>query len=435
MKKISTFATVMIAAVSIGLTSCNKDEVLSSAQSAEQASIARAPSNAKYSDYILTPNEVCEFVTKDLQNSGGKFAKKQVDYAEPILFSDFKLDSAFIKFKELQDSGIIKMTDPAIYIVHFKNEGYSVVFPDKRLGEIIIHSQTLGDIAAADFHKAADKNTTYTPLIPRIHWELDYMLPECDYKLIEELMSWLHTTLMSNLLEKPTQFKHAPNASGGGGGGFPSAWSGWYTTQDNAIVDPYIVTDVDALNSWQPNYNLGTLAIAVFEFLGHFEISNNYFNLPCNWAAIKGNESTVPAPELTCKISQHCRMYQHTANGVIPFDDFGKALNILSNDFPNAKLQRLAYIDELTPVYDNLTHIIEMHNPVIMLYTGNYGLAYREELLQNDYNQYDQSGNVIQTLCSIYDSRIHYGISSSDKINREKTLRSASKNAFYYIAY
>ncbi|MDR0830756.1 MAG: hypothetical protein LBN95_11700, partial [Prevotellaceae bacterium] len=135
MKKVFIFA----AAVAIGFSACQKAEL---AVDNNLPVKQKTTANGGYSDYILSEQDAIALVKKDLQNAGGEFAKKTVAGVEPILFSDF--EDSEKEFLELQQENIIKLSNPALYIVSLQDGGFALVFPDRDFGVSVIHAQTSG---------------------------------------------------------------------------------------------------------------------------------------------------------------------------------------------------------------------------------------------------------------------------------------------------
>ena len=436
-KKSINFAAVMfMAALTIGLASCNKYAMLNSAQDAEHGVIARSPMGGDYSDYIITPEEALIMVANDLIQSGGEFARKQVDYVEPLLFSDFEFELGY--FEELERLDIIKMSDPLAYIVYFDDDGYALMTCDKDFGVEIMHVQTGGTIT---------KDEATTPLITLgypegyedpynsgIHPHLWADLLVARFK---EQYGWKEVLILNNF---QWRFKYCDDC---GGGSHISTYVGfaneWATYHKDSVKTSFWLT-AGELNEFG---TIGTLAPAVLEFLGYFENPSTLFGITGNWSAIKSWHSTTPAPQWAWEIQNYCTIA--LPGGLQTGTIFGFAKNFLVNEcngyYSSADVVQLIH-DEDNPSSGAITDKIAEGKPVLVNFNSKTGLAHKEWLqkdLQYTFYFYSNGATRIPTGRERYSSIIFYKVSLQNEVMDCKTNREAlaqpGASVFKYIAY
>ena len=138
----------------------------------------------------------------------------------------------------------------------------------------------------------------------------------------------------------------------------------------------------------------------------------------------KADLSTAPAPYWTYKMSQQCKTFVQT-------NSFLK--NDCGFNYQNAHIVELDH-DISTPSNDEFTQIIAAQNPVIVLYNGQAGLAYKEEIIKRELNLFSDVW-MIQN-----DTRIYYKV-STEAPNLEEFFGNRSfyadedNESMYYIAY
>jgi hypothetical protein len=412
----------IVAVATMGLIACNKADLADNSLPAPQKAGAN---NDSYSSYILKYDEVCSFVLKDLARSGGEFAKKQIASAEPILFSDFEF--ALEDLQTLQEEQIIEIKDPAFYLVHFKDGGYAIVFPDKDFGVTIIHAQTEGETSKEEICEAppvpggdpwAEPEDMFAP-----HYWRDKMIAWVMYlyhrqmHLYDEEHGWEYYI---HLIRNPTT-----------GPGEDNPWSQWYVTNTNEVPTSFFVSAGYPLNQHPEDYTLSTLAPAMIEFLGFFEQPSTLFNVEGDWSAIKSDHGSYPAPEWALKINTYC--FPSTTYGYFSSNfsaHFSRAKDFLllecGGNYPNANILQLAPNDFSAPVTDTLSDIIASRKPVLVWFKSGAGFAWKEEFLRRDRYYMDSSE---------YDSRIYYKVSTeAASVDDRWTLRSCLES-LYYIAY
>jgi len=422
MKKFFLFAAVAV----IGLSSCKNDGLIS-AQDAEQMGIARSPVSSNYSDYIISPDDAMDMVADDLKQSGGEFAKKQIADIEPLLYSDFEFELQY--FEELQELGIIEMSDPMIYIVRFVDGGYALMTADRDFGVEIFHVQTGGEIT-----KDEAISPSQSPSIPS-----GYSVPYPDMSLnywanlmvalVKEKYGWKepHITKWGDRW----RLEWANGNWGNGPINIPY-WSGYTKYDENLVPTSFWVSAGAPLNQYGA---LGTLAPAMLEFLGYHEDVNTLFNISGNWSAIKSWHGTAPAPQWTWDIHNYCKITDINTQ-VTYFNYLGLAKDFLltqcSGAYPNTSIVPLVHNDN-SPASGAITELIANNKPVLVQFGGVAGLAYKEDLLIDTERwslTQNPTGNVR------YSSRIWYRVSTTDPQPVDfKTIRHSFQGAFYYIAY
>jgi len=109
----------------------------------------------------------------------------------------------------------------------------------------------------------------------------------------------------------------------------------------------------------------------------------------------------------------------------------------LKNDcgfnYQNAHIVELEH-DISTPSNDEFTQIIAAQNPVIVLYNGQAGLAYKEEIMKKEINIH---GNILSIQ---NDTRIYYKVSTESPnltnfFGNRSFYADEDNESMYYIAY
>jgi len=412
--KMKTFKISSALIICAMIVSSCKDGGVNPALDAEQQGISRTPMSGNYSEYIISPDEAMDMVAKDLYESGGEFAKKQIADIEPLLYSDFEFELQY--FEELQELGIIEMSDPMMYIVRFVDGGYALMTTDRDFGVEIFHIQTGGEITK-DEATAPSKaptggfNSAWAELV----------IANFKYKfgLMEEfILEW----------GDRWRLRHAPVDP------FyrPTSWTEWANNWQNYqhnITNP--APSFFALNYYG---TWGTLTSAVLEFLGYFENPSNFFGISGNWSAIKswhGGINNHPAADWAWAIQDYCNV-----------TDFSKVRNFLVNEcsgqYPNARILQLTH-DYDVKESGEISELLIGNKPVIAQYGNEIVLIY-QEYLQKDLEYHyvvniNGQRNVYPTGRERYRSVIRYNAGYPMGGVSKATYRDYLPYALYYIAY
>jgi len=463
-KIFTTFAAVMVtAALTVGLSSCNKDDVTVPASDAGKGVVARAAGNGgSYSDYIITPQEAMDMVANDLKKSGGEFAKKQVESVEPVIISGIQqlLDP------ELFDCGLIVASDPAFYIVHFqKDDGYVLLNPDKIFGgPTIVSVQTEGTISADDFY-----NFKLTDVVSLEDWldqdaqmsKLPVIWSQGDvwtwinkhssfgdfgidwwHKYYDDLYE-INTDIAIKLLGMHTADVMTVFRRSSGSSNLPIITvdsTEWTTIKDNNIPSELLLlmSSNSALNSYVSNYQMGSAAPTILNFIGFFGGTTTLFGQTGNWSAIKNDYSTAPAPYWAWSIDQYCSYNTQICNEdgncapMVVKDSPTRALMFLqSNGYPNAEMKIYSCSGD-QQMNGAISNIIASQRPVIIFTKFNgVALAYREEVQEKTISC-TISYSPVTFVQSFYRSRISYYTGNGED---RKSINSYFNNTMSYIAY
>ena len=448
--KLSIALIICAAAVS----SC-KDDAMVSASDAERTGISRAPQHGDYSWYIISPDEAIDMVVKDLEKSGGEFVKKQISHVEPVMIEGIK----HLINPELFENDFIAASDPAFYIVHFKEEGYALVNPDKFFGgNIVVSAQTKGKIAAEEFYKLEPSDGDITldewleydaymaklpgqgsqdPPIPTPKQWLEEMMKgkKSFIKWWDDHYDKMKTDLSGfKITKRSTPNDIITNLTGSGES---LVTYNWKVVEDNNTHPDLFMSSNSPLNSYHPNYQMGTAAPTLLNFIGFFGGTSTFlFGQTGSWALIKNNGYfTAPAPFWAYEIDQYCTTAYNVCDengnsgGTMTVKDSpNKALMFLQeNGYPSAELK--TYACSARNWYNGaISDILKSGKPlVIFTLLNTAALAHREvieeELKFNPYiNDYQYS----------YRSWIHYFTGDGREY---KILNSTLSNRMSYIVY
>ncbi|MDR0830223.1 MAG: hypothetical protein LBN95_08975 [Prevotellaceae bacterium] len=426
MKKVFIFA----AAVAIGFSACQKVELAADNNLPVKQ---KATANGGYSDYILSEADAIALVEKDLQNAGGEFAKKTVANIEPILFSDF--EDSEKGFLELQQAEIIKLSDPALYIVSLQDGGFALVFPDKDFGVSVIHAQTTGEMSQDDVQYANIER----PSKPGNPYPSDRTLAAI--KQAEDFIMKLfreHTVIPTFLDITGNGYDNDKNryiivGKRTGSGSMPSIKYGDWETVEGGVhlvavnniwgtgypLDIYAATQSTNIpingSTSTPNIVLKSIAPTVLEFFAFFEYPNSLLGINnIDWTDIKLHTASSVAPQLAYKINQ----YLFSPTNLLRMECGGI--------FSNAVYQQYVY-NASQP-----THIVSANHPVIIFIDNNNtpALAYKEEVQRRECTY---KHNLSTVSYYEYQSKIHYYVSSLS--GYDEVFTDTSLNTFYYISY
>ena len=437
MKTLKFFIALTVCATV--MVSCTKDAMLDSAQDAEQRGIARSP-GGKYSDYIITPEEAMNMVDKDLQESGGEFAKKQVSHVEPVMNEVF-MELYSQKVPLMIEMDLIKSTDPMLYIVHFEDEGFAIVQPDSRLGAEIMSAQTFYTISCEDFYRNANTG----PMVPNE----DSLLCFCGVDNIQPPkpvkppnLFWDESTsqIIALILRI---WQDVIDRGFGNPTNIYDTSAPWYTTKTHTANTQFFLKAGAPLNTTQ-GYYLGMISPAVIGFLGYKEMPNTMFGQTGDWTYIKQGFwlypafATPPVGFWADKISKACKAdAMHPLYGYV--GDFNKVTPLLNElGFPCTKKRysNFYYGDYDYTQIDNsqLTALIRAGSPVLVYHNGTVGLAFKEDIKVKEI-YWRGLNNVILSTIYHYKSKIYYKVSLEDKVDEKYVYTDAANNNLYYIAY
>ena len=394
MKPLKFFIALTVCATV--MASCNKNAMLNSAQDAEQKGIARSP-GGKYSDYIISLQEAMDMVADDLKESGGKFAQKQVSYAQPVILGEITVNMEV--WDMIFEKELFKREDPAFYIVHFEGEeeGFGIVFPDKRLGAEIMHVQTFGDMSAEDLYNAAEVYEGIKPpgMDPNYPTNPDWHGKTAIDWLVDNQVGYIHSIGEDIAQDDYKNLKLDPNGIHGN-----DEWDYWYHTnwqtiktndsQANFWVASGFPLNYYAVQQFQ-GYNLGMIAPTVTEFLGFFGGEKTYFGTTGNWDEIISDLNSYQVNSVAgywaYEISNFCRVY----TSFEPVESFGRIVPLLKNEcgYSSANIQLYTY-DMYQMENTDLSKILKDKKPVIIS-CGVPALAYKEDIEQRYYHY--NSGN------------------------------------------
>ncbi|MDR0829634.1 MAG: hypothetical protein LBN95_05945 [Prevotellaceae bacterium] len=404
MKKVFIFA----AAVAIGFSACQKTEL---AVDNNLPVKQKTTANSGYSDYILSEADAVALVEKDLQNAGGEFAKKTVAKIEPILFSDFKKSEK--EFLKLQQENIIKLSNPALYIVSLQDGGFALVFPDKDFGVSVIHAQTRGETSKEEVCGVLPNNPNDPEYLNFNYWG-------------DRLEGWVLTLFLNRIViaidKDGMRIRRDDTIIPGG---VVSLVPGnWHTVENGlhtVVVNNFWGTGAP-LNSYAATQNvvLNPIAPTVLEFLAFFENPTSLLGINnINWVNVRAYTASSVAPQLAFNINQYCG------------NSFSMAANLLKNGcsgyYPNAAVVQYNGYD----MYQQPTNIVSANRPVIIYFNNEPALAYQEDVQVRDWHW--SGGGVVDFY--EYKSVIYYKISTSDDAIPAHTENSLLNGNMSYIAY
>lgn len=346
---------------------CSNRESIISDVDLEHRQMNKAKCNSKYSDYILTIEEVSTLVYKELEKSGKGFKGKTIESIEPILIEDIIADSENTSgiIGTLLRYGIIKKSDPAFFKVILEDDGSAIVFPYKDIDASVVYMQsskckhsTVNLSAICDLLKLLNKEDISVDELLRVNTRLR--------ALLEEWLDQFCKNVIDDLL------------AGGGRDSLKLKYGTWQTISLRE-TDIEFMPSTEDLNHYKLNYSMGDVPSVMLSFLGYYEDVNTLFDLKGNWQTIKSNIFDPTVQYWAYMINES-------------FKDIGFQYNIetmhlflqkeCQGFYPNADMMPLEYeYDE----YNQPQSILTYKKPITILIRNRTPyLLYKEKILARD---------------------------------------------------